>query len=480
MDTFMNVDSNQATSYGEYPVSSSVNAASSSTEAFQTSTEGLGQYEANTNDFGLDTQINADTDFQSLENENDFASVNLLSSNESTNVQVGEYPTTTSSTGNVDFTASTQIDTNMNFDTNAQVDFGTTNATSDLDILAKSSTTEAQYGEYQASSPIIDTAESAKIVEDNSTGANFNFDAGAFRTAEPNVEMENNNFDFTASNSIIGSTSALNNIDSNTFATSEPIVDSSSANFDINNINITTSIPTAEVNENVNINTTMPESTYESTDLIHELVDPNPIETDANFSTQQININEYQNVQTTFDTTTNVDMNTFGEAEAVEAIPSFDATAFASTEQTVDTSPAFDTTAFTQSEPVVDTTPAFDTTAFTQTLILPLLLKVSLLLIPHQPLILPLLLKVSLLLILLLHLILPLLLKVSLLLILLLHLILLPLLQLSKPLILQLLHKVNLLLIQLQLSIQLLLLKVNQLLILHLPLIPLLLLKANQ
>ena len=328
MDTFMNVDSNQATSYGEYPVSSSVNAASSSTEAFQTSTEGLGQYEANTNDFGLDTQINADTDFQSLENENDFASVNLLSSNESTNVQVGEYPTTTSSTGNVDFTASTQIDTNMNFDTNAQVDFGTTNATSDLDILAKSSTTEAQYGEYQASSPIIDTAESAKIVEDNSTGANFNFDAGAFRTAEPNVEMENNNFDFTASNSIIGSTSALNNIDSNTFATSEPIVDSSSANFDINNINITTSIPTAEVNENVNINTTMPESTYESTDLIHELVDPNPIETDANFSTQQININEYQNVQTTFDTTTNVDMNTFGEAEAVEAIPSFDATAF--------------------------------------------------------------------------------------------------------------------------------------------------------
>ena len=452
MDTFMNVDSNQATSYGEYPVSSSVNAASSSTEAFQTSTEGLGQYEANTNDFGLDTQINADTDFQSLENENDFASVNLLSSNESTNVQVGEYPTTTSSTGNVDFTASTQIDTNMNFDTNAQVDFGTTNATSDLDILAKSSTTEAQYGEYQASSPIIDTAESAKIVEDNSTGANFNFDAGAFRTAEPNVEMENNNFDFTASNSIIGSTSALNNIDSNTFATSEPIVDSSSANFDINNINITTSIPTAEVNENVNINTTMPESTYESTDLIHELVDPNPIETDANFSTQQININEYQNVQTTFDTTTNVDMNTFGEAEAVEAIPSFDATAFASTEQTVDTSPAFDTTAFTQSEPVVDTTPAFDTTAFTQ----------------------------SLLLILLLHLILPLLLKVSLLLILLLHLKLLPLLQLSKPLILQLLHKVNLLLIQLQLSIQLLLLKVNQLLILHLPLIPLLLLKANQ
>ena len=471
MDTFMNVDSNQATSYGEYPVSSSVNAASSSTEAFQTSTEGLGQYEANTNDFGLDTQINADTDFQSLENENDFASVNLLSSNESTNVQVGEYPTTTSSTGNVDFTASTQIDKNMNFDTNAQVDFGTTNATSDLDILAKSSTTEAQYGEYQASSPIIDTAESAQIVEDNSTGANFNFDAGAFRTAEPNVEMENNNFDFTASNSIIGSTSALNNIDSNTFATSEPIVDSSSANFDINNINITTSIPTAEVNENVNINTTMPESTYESTDLIHELVDPNPIETDANFSTQQININEYQNVQTTFDTTTNVDMNTFGEAKAVEAIPSFDATAFASTEQTVDTSPAFDTTAFTQSEPVVDTTPAFDTTAYTQS---------EPVVDTHQPLILPLLLKVSLLLILLLHLILPLLLKVSLLLILLLHLKLLPLLQLSKPLILQLLHKVNLLLIQLQLSIQLLLLKVNQLLILHLPLIPLLLLKANQ
>ena len=362
----MNVDSNQATSYGEYPVSSNTNASSSSIEAFQTSTEGFGQYEANTNVLGLDTQINTGANFQSLENENDFATVNLISSSESSNVQVGEYPTTTSSTDNLDFTSSAQVDTNMNFEENAQVDFGTTNTTSDIDILASSSGAEAQYGEYQASSPIIDTAESAQIVEDNSTETNFNYNANDFQIAEPKIEMENNNFVFTASNSIIGSTSALNNIDSNAFGVSEPINDSSSANYDINNLELTTSIPAVEANENVNINTTMPEPTYENTDLIHELVDPNPIETDVNFSAQQTNINEYQNVGATFDTTANLDMNTFGEAAAVEAIPSFDTTAFASTEQTVDTTPAFDTTAFTQSEPVVDTTPDFDTTACTQ------------------------------------------------------------------------------------------------------------------
>ena len=93
-------------------------------------------------------------------------SVNILSSDESSNLQVGGIEATTTTNTNVDFTTSTQVDTNMNFDTNAQIDFGTTNTTSEMDVLqATSGNTETQYGEYQATSPIIDTAESAQIVE---------------------------------------------------------------------------------------------------------------------------------------------------------------------------------------------------------------------------------------------------------------------------------------------------------------------------
>ena len=121
MDTFMNADNaNQSTSYGEYPVSSSSHAASSSVEALPTSTEGLAQYDTTTNEIGLDTQINTAADFQSLTNltadESDFAKVNVLSSGESSGAQISDFAATTS-TENVDFTAPAQVETNMNFDT---------------------------------------------------------------------------------------------------------------------------------------------------------------------------------------------------------------------------------------------------------------------------------------------------------------------------------------------------------------------------
>ena len=378
MDTFMNVNtSNQATSYGEYPVSSSLKIASSSVEAIPTSTEGLAQYDTTTNEIGLDTKVNTATDLQALTNigadDGDFAKVNILSADESSNLQVGEYPTTTTTTNtNVDFTASAQVDTNMNYETNAQVDFGTTNTTSELNVLqATSSNTETQYGEYQASSPIIDTAESAQIIGSITTEENMNYNADTFQSVEPNVEMENNNFDFTTSNSIIGATSALNNFESTNYTPSEPIVDSSNTNFDINNINFTASTPAiVDTNTNFEIKTTTTETSYGQTDLTHELVDPNPIETNVNFSTQAPNINEYPTTQPTFDTTTNVDINTFSETTAqpvVDTTPAFDATAFTNTEQTVDTTQAFDTTALTTTEPAVDTTPAFDATALTST-----------------------------------------------------------------------------------------------------------------
>ena len=269
----MNADNtNQATAYGEYPVSSSTNVASSSAEAIPTSTEGFAQYDTTTNEIGLDTQVNTNTDFQALTNfggdDNDFASVNILSSDESSNVQVGGFEATTTTNTNVDFTTSTQVDTNMNFDTNAQIDFGTTNTTSEMDVLqATSGNTETQYGEYQATSPIIDTAESAQIVENTSIEGNMNFNADTFQSVEPNVEMENNNFDFTTNNSIVGATSALNNFET------------TSTNFDINNIDFTASTPAVDTNTNFEINTTTAETTYGQTDLTHELVDPNPIET---------------------------------------------------------------------------------------------------------------------------------------------------------------------------------------------------------
>ena len=304
MDTLMNADNtNQATAYGEYPVSSSTNVASSSAEAIPTSTEGFAQYDTTTNEIGLDTQVNTNTDFQALTNfggdDNDFASVNILSSDESSNVQVGGFEATTTTNTNVDFTASTQVDTNMNFDTNAQIDFGTTNTTSEMDVLqATSGNTETQYGEYQATSPIIDTAESAQIVENTSIEGNMNFNADTFQSVEPNVEMENNNFDFTTNNSIVGATSALNNFET------------TSTNFDINNIDFTASTPAVDTNTNFEINTTTAETTYGQTDLTHELVDPNPIETNVNFSTQA------PTTEQTFDTTTNVDINTFAETSA--------------------------------------------------------------------------------------------------------------------------------------------------------------------
>ena len=352
----MNADNtNQATAYGEYPVSSSTNVASSSAEAIPTSTEGFAQYDTTTNEIGLDTQANTNTDFQALTNfggdDNDFASVNILSSDESSNVQVGGFEATTTTNTNVDFTASAQVDTNMNFDTNAQIDFGTTNTTSEMDVLqATSGNTETQYGEYQATSPIIDTAESAQIVENTSIEGNMNFNADTFQSVEPNVEMENNNFDFTTNNSIVGATSALNNFET------------TSTNFDINNIDFTASTPAVDTNTNFEINTTTAETTYGQTDLTHELVDPNPIETNVNFSTQA------PTTEQTFDTTTNVDINTFAETSAepvVDTTPAFDANAFTTTEQTVDTTPAFDATAFTTNEQTVDTTQAFDATAFT-------------------------------------------------------------------------------------------------------------------
>ena len=364
MDTFMNADNkNKATAYGEYPVSKSIKAASSSVEAIPTSTEGFAQYDTTTNEIGLDTQANTNIDFQALTNiggdDNDFARVNILSSDESSNLQAGGFQETTTTNTNVDFTASAQVDTNMNFDTNTQFDFGTTNTTSELDVLqATSSNTGTQYGEYQASSPITDTAESAQIVENTSIEGNMNFNADTFQSVEPNVEMENNNFDFTTSNSIIGATSALNNFDS------------TGANFDINKIDFTASTPAVDTNTNFEINTTTTETTYGQTNLAHELVDPNPIETNVNFSTQGPNINELPASEPTYDTTANTDINTFAQTSAepvVDTTPSFDANAFPSTEQTFDTTQAFDANTFTSTEQTVDTTPAFDATAFTAT-----------------------------------------------------------------------------------------------------------------
>ena len=188
MDTFMSSDitstQNQASTYGEYPVTKSMKRAEdtsipTSGDAFPSSTEGLAQYETTTNELNTDTQFNITsenqtTDIQTETNyfgeSNDFASVNVLQSDENSNVQVGEYPATSSNT-NVDFTTSTEV--NSGFETNTQANFGTTNTEFEatttnyegMDVLQASGTNgETQYGEYQTTSPIIDTPESAQII----------------------------------------------------------------------------------------------------------------------------------------------------------------------------------------------------------------------------------------------------------------------------------------------------------------------------
>ena len=138
----------------------------------------------------------------------------------------------------------------------------------------------------------------------------------------------------------------------------------------MNNMDFTTSTPIVDTTTNLDANVFTATQTNGNYDLSHELVDPNPIEVSTNFSTQQTEYNQYQTSEpATFDTTQNVDINTFEATttqHVVEEAPAFDTAQFAQSEPAVEQAPAFDNTQFTQSEPVVEQTPAFDTTQFTQ------------------------------------------------------------------------------------------------------------------
>ena len=452
----MNTNATENSNFGEYPATSTKKVAQetfqTTTDAIPTSTEDLAQYDTTSHEVGLDSQFNlasnneiqADlnqpfTDFQT---EGDFASVNVLPTDDNTtNLQVADY--------------NAEVNTNTattNFDTNAQFDLGMANTgfESGTDFVQTTTTTTTntftentennfggidvlqgtanatEYGEYQASSPIIDTAESAEITGnanlenlesfgtgEATSGAEYNFNT--FQSVEENVDLGGmttstpiegeNNFDFTTSDSVIGATSALNNIESTNYIPSEPVVETTT-NYEVNNVDYTASAPVEATTSTFDVNAfTSTENQFVDTttdsQIQKELVDPVPIETGINFATQQSNYNEYQ----ASNTTENVDINAFtttSTEQTVNTTPAFDTTDFAqaepvaetttnvdfntftTSEQTVDTTPAFDTTAFTQSVPVaetttnvdlntfttteqtVDTTPAFDTTAFTQ------------------------------------------------------------------------------------------------------------------
>ena len=448
----MNTNATESSNFGEYPATSTKKVAQetfqTTTDAIPTSTEDLAQYDTTSHEVGLDSQFNLASNneiqepFTDFQTEGDFASVKVLPTDDNTtNLQVADY--------------NAEVNTNTattNFDTNAQFDLGMANTgfESGTDFVQTTTTTTTntftentennfggidvlqgtanatEYGEYQASSPIIDTAESAQITGnanlenlesfgtgEATSGAEYNFNT--FQSVEENVDLGGmttstpiegeNNFDFTTSDSVIGATSALNNIESTNYIPSEPVVETTT-NYEVNNVDYTASAPVEATTSTFDVNAfTSTENQFVDTttdsQIQKELVDPVPIETGINFATQQSNYNEYQ----ASNTTENVDINAFtttSTEQTVDTTPAFDTTAFTqaepvvetttnvdlnaftTTEQTVDTTPAFDTTAFTQSVPVaetttnvdlntfttteqtVDTTPAFDTTAFTQ------------------------------------------------------------------------------------------------------------------
>ena len=448
----MNTNATESSNFGEYPATSTKKVAQetfqTTTDAIPTSTEDLAQYDTTSHEVGLDSQFNLASNneiqepFTDFQTEGDFASVKVLPTDDNTtNLQVADY--------------NAEVNTNTattNFDTNTQFDLGMTNTgfESGTDFVQTTTTTTTntftentennfggidvlqgtanatEYGEYQASSPIIDTAESAQITGnanlenlesfgtgEATSGAEYNFNT--FQSVEENVDLGGmttstpiegeNNFDFTTGDSVIGATSALNNIESTNYIPSEPVVETTT-NYEVNNVDYTASAPVEATTSTFDVNAfTSTENQFVDTttdsQIQKELVDPVPIETGINFATQQSNYNEYQ----ASNTTENVDINAFtttSTEQTVDTTPAFDTTAFAqaepvaktttnvdfntftTSEQTVDTTPAFDTTAFTQAEPVVetttnvdlnafttteqtvDTTPAFDTTAFTQ------------------------------------------------------------------------------------------------------------------
>ena len=448
----MNTNTTESSNFGEYPATSTKKVAQetfqTTTDAIPTSTEDLAQYDTTTNEVGLDSQFNLASNneiqepFTDFKTEGDFASVKVLPTDDNTtNLQVADY--------------NAEVNTNTattNFDTNAQFDLGMANTgfESGTDFVQTTTTTTTntftentennfggidvlqgtanatEYGEYQASSPIIDTAESAQITGnanlenlesfgtgEATSGAEYNFNT--FQSVEENVDLGGmttstpiegeNNFDFTTSDSVIGATSALNNIESTNYIPSEPVVETTT-NYEVNNVDYTASAPVEATTSTFDVNAfTSTENQFVDTttdsQIQKELVDPVPIETGINFATQQSNYNEYQasnttenidinaftttSTEQTVDTTPAFDTTDFAQAEPVaETTTNVDLNAFTTTEQTVDTTPAFDTTAFTQAEPVaetttnvdlnafttteqtVDTTPAFDTTDFAQ------------------------------------------------------------------------------------------------------------------
>ena len=414
MDTFMNNDA-QASGFGEYPVTSSLKISKTSNPP---TTEGFTQFQQTTNATGFDAQMQEFPNIENLENE-DFASVNEIQSNgAATNVQFDQFAA--SANANADFggfqaTTTTTTTTNNVVDTNAF----TENTTSNMDFGANA---ESQFSEYQATSPIIDTAETAQILQNANTnyenvesfgatttttenvvdtGATYNDET--FQSVEPSVDLgnittstpatETNNFDFTATDSIVGATSALNNFDSTNYMPSEPAVETTNTNFEVNNIDFTASTPAVDTSANFDVNAftttaTTTTTTTTNVDLTHELVDPNPIPTNKNFALDQpTSFNEYQSTQPAIDTTNTVDLNAFA-ATATTTEPTFDATAFTTTTQSepiVETNtqnvdlnafaatattestamPTFDTTAFTTTQ--AEATPSFDATAVTTT-----------------------------------------------------------------------------------------------------------------
>ena len=448
----MNTNATESSNFGEYPATSTKKVAQETfqtiTDAIPTSTEDLAQYDTTSHEVGLDSQFNLASNneiqepFTDFQTEGDFASVNELPTDDNTtNLQVADYNaevnTNTATTNfdanaqfnlgmantgfesGTDFVQTTTTTTTNTFTENTENNFG------GIDVL-QGTANATEYGEYQASSPIIDTAESAQITGnanlenlesfgtgEATSGAEYNFNT--FQSVEENVDLGGmttstpiegeNNFDFTTSDSVIGATSALNNIESTNYIPSEPVVETTS-NYEVNNVDYTASAPVEATTSTFDVNAfTSTENQFVDTttdsQIQKELVDPVPIETGINFATQQSNYNEYQ----ASNTTENIDINAFtttSTEQTVDSTPAFDTTDFAqaepvaetttnvdfntftTSEQTVDTTPAFDTTAFTQAQPVVetttnvdlntfttteqtvDTTPAFDTTAFTQ------------------------------------------------------------------------------------------------------------------
>ena len=412
----MNTNATESSNFGEYPATSTKKVAQETfqtiTDAIPTSTEDLAQYDTTSHEVGLDSQFNLASNneiqepFTDFQTEGDFASVNELPTDDNTtNLQVADY--------------NAEVNTNTattNFDTNAQFDLGMANTgfESGTDFVQTTTTTTTntftentennfggidvlqgtanatEYGEYQASSPIIDTAESAQITGnanlenlesfgtgEATSGAQYNFNT--FQSVEENVDLGGmttstpiegeNNFDFTTSDSVIGATSALNNIESTNYIPSEPVVETTS-NYEVNNVDYTASAPVEATTSTFDVNAfTSTENQFVDTttdsQIQKELVDPVPIETGINFATQQPNYNEYQ----ASNTTENIDINAFtttSTEQTVDSTPAFDTTDFTQAEPVVETTTNVDLNTFTTTEQTVDTTPAFDTTAFTQ------------------------------------------------------------------------------------------------------------------